>query len=46
MLDIIIKNGECYIDGTLKKKDIGILKNKIVKIVFFIVIYITNIKNQ
>ena len=32
MLDIIIKNGECYIDGTLKKKDIGILKNKIVKI--------------
>ena len=32
MLDIIIKNGECYIDGTLNKKDIGILKNKIVKI--------------
>ena len=32
MLDIIIKNGECYIDGTLKKKDIGVLKNKIVKI--------------
>ena len=32
MFDIIIKNGECYIDGTLKKKDIGILKNKIVKI--------------
>ena len=32
MLDIIIKNGECYINGTLKKKDIGILKNKIVKI--------------
>ena len=23
MLDLIIKNGECYIDGTLKKKDIG-----------------------
>ena len=32
MLDIIIKNGECYIDETLKKKDIGILNNKIVKI--------------
>jgi len=32
MFDIIIKNGECYIDGTLKKKDIGVLKNKIVKI--------------
>ena len=32
MLDLIIKNGDCYIDGTLKKKDIGILNNKIVKI--------------
>ena len=32
MLDLIIKNGECYIDKTLKKKDIGILNNKIVKI--------------
>ena len=32
MLDIIIKNGECYTDETLKKKDIGILNNKIVKI--------------
>ena len=32
MLDLIIRNGECYIDGTLKKKDIGILNNKIVKI--------------
>ena len=31
MLDLIIKNGECYIDGTLKKKDIGILNNKIVE---------------
>ena len=32
MLDLIIKNGECYINGNLEKKDIGILKNKIVKI--------------
>ena len=32
MLDLTIKNGECYIDGTLIKKDIGILNNKIVKI--------------
>ena len=32
MLDLIIKNGECYINGALEKKDIGILKNKIVQI--------------
>ena len=32
MLDLIIKNGECYINGNLEKKDIGILNNKIVKI--------------
>ena len=32
MLDLIIKNGECYINGVLEKKDIGILKNKIVEI--------------
>tara|TARA_B100001027_G_scaffold216289_1_gene192209 strand:+ start:488 stop:1792 length:1305 start_codon:yes stop_codon:yes gene_type:complete len=32
MLDLIIRNGECYIDGNLKKKDIGILNNKIVEI--------------
>ncbi len=32
MLDLIIKNGECYIDGTLIKKDVGIINNKIVKI--------------
>ena len=32
MLDLIIKNGQCYINGNLEKKDIGILKNKIVEI--------------
>ena len=32
MLDLIIKNGECYIDGIFKKKDIGIQNNKITKI--------------
>ncbi len=32
MLDLIIKNGECYINGALEKKDIGIIKNKIVQI--------------
>ena len=32
MLDLIIKNGECYINGFLEKKDIGILKNKIVQV--------------
>ena len=32
MLDLIIKNGECYINGNLEKKDIGISNKKIVKI--------------
>ena len=32
MLDLIIKNGECYINGNLEKKDIGISNNKIVEI--------------
>ena len=32
MLDLIIKNGECYISGNLEKKDIGISNNKIVEI--------------
>ena len=32
MLDLIIKDGECYINGNLEKKDIGILNNKIVQI--------------
>ena len=32
MLDLIIKNGLCYIDGSLKKQDIGIKNNKIAKI--------------
>ena len=29
MLDLIIKNGSCYIDGKLIKSDIAISKNKI-----------------
>ena len=29
MLDLIIKNGTCYIDGNLTKTDIGITNNKI-----------------
>ncbi len=29
MLDIIIKNGNCYIEGNLQKKDIGIKQGKI-----------------
>ena len=33
MLDLIIKNGLCYIDSNLKKQDIGIKNNKITKIV-------------
>ncbi len=32
MLDLIIKNGECYINGNLEKKDIGISNNKIIEI--------------
>ena len=32
MLDLIIKNGLCYIDGKLQKQDIGINKNKISEI--------------
>ena len=32
MFDLIIKNGECYINGNLMKKDIGISDNKIVEI--------------
>ena len=32
MLDLIIKNGEFYINGNLEKKDIGISNNKIVQI--------------
>ena len=32
MLDLIIKNGSCYIDGSLKKQDIGIKNNKIIEI--------------
>ena len=32
MLDLIIKNGNCYIDGKLQKQDIGIKDNKILQI--------------
>ena len=32
MFDLIIKNGECYINNNLEKKDIGIINNKIVEI--------------
>ncbi len=32
MLDLIIKNGSCFIDGNLKQQDIGIKNSKIVKI--------------
>ena len=32
MLDLIIKNGSCYIDGELKGQEIGIKDNKIVEI--------------
>ena len=35
MLDLIIKNGSCYIDNDLKNVDIGIQNGKIVKIVKF-----------
>ena len=29
MLDLIIKNGECYIDGKINKTNIGIQNGKI-----------------
>ena len=32
MLDLIIKNGSCYIDGKLEKQDIGIKEGKIVNL--------------
>ena len=32
MLDLIIKNGSCYIDGNLTKTDIGIVNSKISQI--------------
>ena len=32
MLDLIIKNGSCYIDKDLKGQDIGIKDGKIIKI--------------
>ena len=32
MLDLIIKNGSCYIDGKLQNVDIGIINDKIVEI--------------
>ena len=32
MLDLIIKNGTCFIDGKLEKTDIGITDGKIINI--------------
>ena len=32
MLDLIIKNGDCFINGKLEKKDIGIVDGKIAQI--------------
>ena len=32
MLDLIIKNGSCYIDNDLKNQDIGIKDGQIVEI--------------
>ena len=32
MLDLIIKNGQCYIDGKLEVKDIAVKDGKILKI--------------
>ena len=32
MLDLIIKNGSCFIDGKLQKKDIGVKDGKIKQI--------------
>ena len=32
MFDLIIKNGSCFINGSLHKKDIAILGGKIIKI--------------
>ena len=32
ILDLLIKNGSCYIEGALKNQDIGIKNGKIVEI--------------
>ena len=32
MLDLIIKNGQCYINGKLENKDIAVKDGKILKI--------------
>ena len=32
MLDLLIKNGQCYIEGKVSKKDIAIKNGKILKI--------------
>ena len=44
MFDLIIKNGECYINGNLEKKDIGISNNKIIEISLDITFTIFNYK--
>jgi len=36
MLDLIIKNGQCYIDGELKDVDVAIKDGKIIKLVIFL----------
>ena len=32
MLDLIIKNGSCFIEGKLQKRDIGVKNSKIIEI--------------
>ena len=32
MLDLIIKNGQCYINGKLEERDIAVKDGKIIKI--------------
>ena len=32
MLDLIIKNGSCFIESKLQKKDIGVKNGKIIQI--------------
>ena len=32
MLDLIIKNGQCYINGKLEDRDIAVKEGKIIKI--------------
>ena len=43
MLDLIIKNGSCFIDGKLQKKDIGVKDGKIKQIEAQINIYLVGL---